>query len=45
MEDETVNLLIANHSVHRFLCIESALDTTKKWKLNKALGKNLWTIA
>lgn len=45
LEQETVDMLLENHTNDRFICIENALDTTNKWKLSKALGKNLEVIS
>jgi len=44
LEQVTVDELIENHTKDRFICIENALDTTNKWKLSKALGKNLEVV-
>lgn len=37
LEDETVEYLI-NHPDRHFICLERALDTTKKWNLKHAMG-------
>lgn len=44
LKQDTVDELIANHTKDRFICIENALNTTNKWKLSKALGKNLEVV-
>ncbi|MDD2833216.1 MAG: site-specific DNA-methyltransferase [Methylotenera sp.] len=37
LEDATVNHLMTNPNKH-FICLERALDTTKKWNLKHAMG-------
>ncbi|MCF8232716.1 MAG: site-specific DNA-methyltransferase [Bacteroidales bacterium] len=43
LEMPTVEVL-SDYSTYGFICLEKALDTTKKWKLQHSLGTNLNTI-
>jgi adenine-specific DNA-methyltransferase len=33
---------LRQHTDTRFICLEAALDTSKKWTLKQILGSNLW---
>lgn len=45
LEQVTIEDLISKHAKDGFICIENSLDTTNKWKLSKALGKNLEVVS
>ncbi len=40
LHENTVAYL-KTHTAHKFICLERALDTTKKWNLKNALGDKL----
>ncbi len=35
---------LQSYTEERFLCLERAIDTTKKWNLQNMFGNNLWVI-
>lgn len=43
LKDETLQKL-QNYTEERFICLERAVDTTKKWNLQNMFGSNLWVI-
>ena len=43
LKDETLQKL-QDYKGERFLCLERAIDTTKKWNLQNMFGSNLWVI-
>jgi len=43
LKDETLQKL-QSHIDERFICLEKAVDTTKKWNLKNMFGSNLWVI-
>lgn len=43
INDETLQKL-QDCKEERFICLERALDTTKKWNLKNIFGSNLWVI-
>ena len=43
LKDETLQKL-QDYTKERFLCLERAIDTTKKWNLQNMFEKNLWVI-
>lgn len=43
LKDETLQKL-QSYTAERFLCLERAVDTTKKWNLQNMFGSNLWVI-
>jgi adenine-specific DNA-methyltransferase len=43
LKDETLQKL-QDYTKERFICLERAIDTTKKWNLQNMFEKNLWVI-
>ena len=43
LKDETLQKL-QSYTEERFICLERAVDTTKKWNLQNMFGSNLWVI-
>jgi len=43
IKDETLQKL-QKYTGERFICLERAVDTTKKWNLQNMFGSNLWVI-
>lgn len=43
LKDETLQKL-KFYTEERFLCLERAVDTTRKWNLQNMFGSNLWVI-
>ncbi len=43
LKDETLQEL-QKYTENRFICLERAVDTTKKWNLQNMFGRNLWVI-
>ncbi len=43
LKDETLQML-QSYTEERFICLERAVDTTKKWNLQNMFGSNLWVI-
>ncbi len=43
LKDETLQKL-QSYTEERFICLERAVDTTKKWNLLNMFGSNLWVI-
>ncbi len=43
LKDETLQKL-QSYTDERFICLERAVDTTKKWNLQNMFGSNLWVI-
>lgn len=42
--DNSTLKILEDMKEHRFICLERAVDTTKKWNLKSIFGKNLWVI-
>lgn len=43
LKDDTLQKLLS-YTEERFICLERAVDTTKKWNLQNMFGSNLWVI-
>lgn len=43
LKDETLQKL-QSYTEERFICLERAVDTTRKWNLQNMFGSNLWVI-